>query len=142
MADTIIQSIKDYLATYSELESGAPVWVDYLRPTPGDYAIIPLPGGRKLEEYLDGSSLREFPFAFQKSVSTANELERLATTGFFEEFAEWLDDQTNSSTYPTLQAGKTPEKIEAVNWGSLFEQGESDTGIYQIQCRLEYFQSA
>jgi hypothetical protein len=142
MADTIIQSLKDYLATYSGLESGAPIWVNYLRATPGDYAIIPLPGARKIEEYLDNSSLREYPFALQKSISTADELERLTTTGFFEAFAEWLDTQSLADTFPTLATGKTPEKIEAVTWGSLFEQGDSDTGVYQIQCRLEYFQTA
>lgn len=140
MADTIIESLKTYLQAYTELPTGAPVWVDYLSKEPGNYAIIPLPGARKIEEYLDGSSLREFPFAFQAMVSTADEYERLATTGFFELFAEWLDTQSDADTFPTLKAGKTPDKIEATGWGSLFEQGESDTGVYQIQCKLTYYQ--
>lgn len=136
----IINALRTYLATYSALPTGAPLWADYLGKEPGQYAIIPLPGARKVEEYLDGGSLREFPFAFQAMLSTAADAERLESNGFFEAFADWLETQTNAGTLPTLATGKTATEIEALSWGYLFEQGDSGTGIYQIQCRLEYEQ--
>lgn len=139
---TIITALRTYISAYAALPTGAPLWVDHLGKEPDQYAIVPLPGARKLEEYIDGGSLREFPFAFQAMLSTAAEAERLESNGFFEAFADWLEAQTEAGNLPTLATGKTPIEIEATSWGFLFEQGDSGTGIYQISCRLEYEQEA
>ena len=139
---TIITAIQTYLKTYTELDDNAPVWVDALGKVATEYAISPLPGTRIVEEYLNGSSLREFPFSFSSSESTADELERVANVGFYEAFAQWLDEQSNAGNLPTLDAGKTAEKIESTGWGYLYQEGESGTGIYQIQCKLTYTQEA
>lgn len=137
---SIIEAIQTYLKSYSNLESGAPVWVDYLGSSPVEYSIQPLPGSIVLESYINGSSLRSYAFAFQSMESTADDLERLGTQGFYEEFAEWLEQQTENEDLPTLDSGKTALSIEATGWGYLYQQGESATGVYQIQCRLEYKQ--
>lgn len=137
---SIIQSVRTYLATYTGLKTGAPLWVDYLGNNPSEYAVIPLAGGKVVETYIDGSSQREFPFAFQSMESTADDLERLENSGFFETFSDWLETQSEAGTLPTLAAGQTSELIEATGWGYLYQQGNSDTGVYQIQCRLVYQQ--
>lgn len=137
---TVIGGVKDYLQDYSGLKTNAPVWVDALGPNPTEYAIIPIPGEKVVETYINGGSLREFPFAFQSMESTADELERLETNGFFEALADWFESQTESGILPTLSEGKTAVSIEASNWAYLYEQGTSDKGIYQIQCKLVYEQ--
>lgn len=137
---TIISALKTYLKTYSGLEEDAPVWVDALGPSTTEYAIIPLPGDKVREAYIDGSSERVFPFAFQSMESTADELQRLENIGFYEAFAEWLESQTEAEILPCLETGKTALSIEAVGWGYLYQEGESDTGVYQITCRLVYKQ--
>jgi hypothetical protein len=138
---SVIQAVRTYLATYSGLKANAPLWVDYLGSNPTQYAVVPLAGGKIVESYIDGSSLREFPFAFQSMERTADDLERLENNGFFEAFSDWLESQSNAGIFPVLGAGKTPELIEALGWGYLYEQGESDSGIYQVQCRLVYQQN-
>ena len=138
---SIISAIQTYIKDYTSLKSGAPVWVDYLGSEPTEYSIVPLPGGRIIEEYINGNSLRSYPFAFQSMESTADDLERLGTQGFFEAFADWLEQQTESGDLPTLGAGQTAESIETTGWGYLFQQGESQTGVYQIQCLLVYRQN-
>ena len=137
---SLLSAIKTYIGTYTGLVTGAPIWVDYIGPTPTEYSIVPLAGSRVIEEYLDGSSLREYPFALRSVESTAADLERLENNGFYEAFAAWLDTQTEANILPTLAAGQTSELIEALGWGYLFEQGNSETGIYQVQCRLQYKQ--
>jgi hypothetical protein len=137
---SIISSVRTYLATYTGLKTGAPLWVDCLGNNPSEYAVIPLAGGKVIETYLSGKSLREYPFAFQSMESTADDLERLENSGFFETFADWLETQTEAGTLPTLGTGQTAELIEAIGWGYLYEQGNSDTGVYQIQCRIVYGQ--
>lgn len=138
---SLISAVRMYLATYTGLKSGAPLWADYLGSKPTQYAVVPLAGGKIVEHYIDGSSLREFPFAFQSMESTADDLERLENNGFFEAFSDWLETQTEAGTLPTLAAGQTPELIEATGWGFLYEQSESDSGVYQVQCRLVYKQN-
>jgi len=138
---SIVSAIKNYLASYSGLPSGAPLWVDFLGPAPSQFSIVPLPGEKIISTYIDGSSLRSFPFAFQSMESTADELERLESNGFYELFADWLEAQTEAGNFPTLTGGKVPEAIEATGWAYLYEQGISETGTYQIQCRLVYAQS-
>jgi len=139
---SLISAVQTYLKTYTGLVSGAPVWVNYLSATPTEYAIVALPGSRKLEEYIDGSSLREFPFAVQIMESTADDAQRLDNVAFAEAFADWLEAQTLVGTLPTLASGKTADQIEAINHGYLEQQGESNTAIYLITCRLVYEQAA
>lgn len=139
---SVIAAIKTYLATYTGLKTGAPLWVDYLGETATEYSISSLAGARIVENHIDGSTVREFPFSFSSTESTADELERLENLGFYEAFAEWLETQSKSDTLPTLGTGKTATKIEALGWGYLFQPGDSGTGIYQIQCKLTYDQEA
>jgi hypothetical protein len=137
---SIIESIQSYIKTYTSLKSGAPVWVDYMGDQPTEYSIVPLPGARVVEEYINGNSKRSYPFAFRSMESTADDLERLGTQGFFEAFADWLEQQTENGNLPTLGVGQTAESIETTGWGYLFQQGESSTGVYQITCVLTYKQ--
>jgi hypothetical protein len=139
---SVIESIKTYFSGYTGLKEGSPLTVDYLGPNPTGYAIVPLPGERTVETYLNGNKRRVFPFAFQSAEYTADELERLQNNNFYEAFADWLEEQTEADSLPTMEEGKTAESIEALGWGYLFEQGESQTGVYQIQCQLVYEQAA
>lgn len=137
---TVLSAVQTYIKTYGALASNAPVLVDFLAATPTQYAIISLPGAQVVEWYINGGSEREFPFALQSMESTADDLERLENIGFFETFADWLESQTLAGTFPTLGTGKTATKIEALGWAFLYQEGESQTGIYQIQCKLSYSQ--
>ena len=138
----VIQPIKTFIATYSGLTAGAALTVDTLGAVPTEYAIISMPGGQIVSTYITGKTEREYPFAFQATVSTADEAQRIVNNGFFEDFAAWLESQTNAGTLPTLETGKTATKIEALGWGFPLDQGESGTAIYQIICKLTYDQIA
>lgn len=139
---SIIEAIQTYIADYDQLVENAPLWVDYIGKEPTQYAISPLPGARILETDILGGTTREFPFAFEMVELTEDDAKRLENIGFFEAFADWLETQTHDGEFPDLGEGKTAEKIEALGWGYLFDAGESGTGVYQIQCKLTYFQVA
>lgn len=137
---TILSAIRDYLKDYTGLSDSSPIWVDYIGASPTEYSVVPLAGERIIETYLTGATLREYPFAFRSVESTAADLERMENNGFYEEFASWLEEQSELGNLPNLEEGKTAELIEALGWGYLYEEGNSETGIYQIQCRLVYEQ--
>lgn len=136
---SMIVAVRNFLLTYPPMADSL-IHVDALGGKPTEYAVIPLPGDRKKKQYLDGGSDREYPFLIQSVESTADELERLENSGFYEVLADWLEEQTKAGNLPNLGTGKTAESIEAVSWGFVYEQGESNTGIYQITCKLAYVQ--
>jgi hypothetical protein len=137
---SILEGVRDFIRDYTGLVENAPVWVQFLGNTPTEYAVLPIAGSRIISEYIDGSSLREYPFALQSMESTLDDVERLETNGFYEAFADWLDEQTEAGNLPDMPEGKTAEEIEALGWGYLSEAGQSGTGIYQVQCRVIYKQ--
>lgn len=137
---SIISAIQTYIQSYASLEADAPVWCDFLGASPVQYSVAPLPGAKIVETDIMGGTRREFPFSFQMVGSTADDLARLDNLGFYEAFSEWLDQQTIDGVLPTLDTGQTALSVEANGWGYLFEQGQSDSGIYQITAKLIYEQ--
>lgn len=139
---SIVEGLRTYVMTCPSLATGALLLVDHLGETPIEYAIIPQAGEIVAERYIDGSSLREYPFLIRSTESTADDLARIETSGFYETLAGWLETQTITGILPTLPTGKTAESVEATSWGYLYEEGNSATGIYQISCKLTYSQAA
>ena len=142
MTDSILEGIKTYMVDHASsagLESGAMIGVDFLGPDKIGYSIITMPGAT-IARYLNGGSERTYPFAFQATLSTADEAARVENGGFLEALSDWFDAQTAADDFPTLPTGKTADRIEALDGGYLYQEGSSGTGIYQITCRLSYSQ--
>jgi len=142
MTTTIIAALETYLKTYTSLKSGAPVLTDFLSKNPTQYSVVPQGGERVTEYNIDYSSEREYAFAIQSMESTADELNRLANSGFYESLADWFEQQTQNGNLPTLNSNQHPVAIQATSWGFLFEQSESTTGIYQVTAKLIFDQDA
>ncbi len=134
---SVISAIQTYLQGNTEM-GDHPVWVDYLGEQPTEYSIAPLPGTRVTATYLDGKRDIEYPFAINAVYSTASDMERLANSGTFEDLVTWMETQTEAGSLPTLDPGSQATSIQATGWGYLYEQGDSETGIYQVQCKLNY----
>ena len=135
---TILAALQTYLKNSSQLATGAPVLTDFLGKNPTQYSIQPQPGPRVLAWNIDYSSEREYDFAIQSMESTADELERVQNSGFYEALADWFDQQTQDGNLPTLASNQHPVAIQVTSSGFLYEQGESTTGVYQILCKLIY----
>ena len=140
MADTIIKSLRNYFLKCPLMGNHA-INVDYLPEGPAvEYSIDTTPVTEIVKQYVDGTSVRQYLFVI-RSVNDygPDTLQNLANSGFYEGLAAWLEEQTRKGEFPSLPEGKTPQKIEAQSTGYLFTTGP-DTGKYQIQCRLQYFQ--
>ncbi len=139
MANTIIQALQDYLATCPLMaDHGFSPMVNYLDETPDSYGIFPLPGEKKVVNYLTSGGIYEFPFSLQVTASNADDLARLQTQGFFELFGKWLDEQDEAENYPILSEGETVIDIEAQGQGYLLDQGNSNVSIYEVPCKMTY----
>lgn len=136
---SIIESLQNFIATCPALNAFAELHVDGLEPDAVNYSIDTLPGTRILSQDLAGNKTREFPFALTSREASVDDLARIANTGFYEQFADWLEEQTDNENLPNLGTKRTAESIEATSWGYLYQRDENDqTAIYQIICKMTY----
>ena len=136
----IIESVKNFILTCPHLAELAAVNVDFLPDSPDTYSIEEVPVNSVIQTYLDGSQERQYVFVFASrfyySDETRNNIEN---SGFYEDFSDWLDEQTEIGNFPALRDGLSPSKIEAMSSGYLFDvSGDLSNARYQIQCRLIY----
>lgn len=134
----IIGALKKHVASCPLLAAGALVHVGMTGPEPVNYSVGAVPGTRTVVKYLSGARTVEYPYTVSLSDYTIEDVDRLRSLGFFEDFAYWLETHP-----PDLGAGREAECNEATNWAYLFEQDSgAQTGIYQIQCKLTYYEEA
>ena len=104
------------------------------------FSIDTTPASQILQRYASGSSLRQYLFNLCSVQDYGPDiLQNLANSGLYEELAAWMDAQTKARRLPDLGPGRTLRLIEAQSTGYLFTVSP-DSGRYQIQCRLVYFQ--
>ena len=91
-----------------------------------------------IQKYVDGSSKRQYVFVFASRESYSEDvIDNINNSGFYEDFAEWLEEQTNNDNLPFIGDDKEVLKIEAMTNGYAFKT-DVDTARYQIQCRMIY----
>lgn len=136
---SIIESLQKFIAACPHLNALADLHVDELASGGQNYSLYSLPGARIVSQDLSGNKMREFPFSLTSREAAVDDLTRITNNGFYENFADWLEEQTDNNNLPDLGTNKTAESIEAASWGYLYQRDENDqTAIYQIICKLTY----
>ena len=130
-----IKAVQDFLLSYQSLEDDRPVWVEMLGEEPLSYTVFLVPG-KQVEEDIIGNKTVTYPFGFG-AVEVIADNSALLAAEFYEAFADWLDEQTESGNLPTLDTGKTAISIEALDTATIIERAEK-TGVFQILCKLVY----
>ena len=130
-----IKAVQDFLLSYQSLEDDRPVWGEMLGEEPLSYTVFLVPG-KQVEEDIIGNKTVSYPFGFG-AVEVIADNSALLAAEFYEAFADWLDEQTESGNLPTLDTGKTAISIEALDTATIIERAEK-TGVFQILCKLVY----
>lgn len=137
---TIIESIRSFISKcpyLSEFSNG--INVDYLDNEFTSYSIEEVPSNPVIKTYINGSSVRQYLFIFTSRESYGQDvMQNLENSGFYEHFADWLDEQSMLGNLPILSDNKEARKIEAITSGYAFAT-DIDKARYQIQCRLVYY---
>ena len=117
-----------------------PLGVDWLPERGVAFSIDTTPASQVVQRYASGSSLRQYLFVL-RSVQDygADTLQNLENSALYEQLAAWMDAQTRARHFPDLGPNRAVQLIEAQSTGYLFT-ATTDTGRYQIQCRLVYFE--
>ncbi len=137
---SIIESIRDFISGCPLLKNGVLLNVDRLGSTEIEYTIDGEITNPVLRRYTDGSSLRQFNFIFASREKYGSDtLQNIANSGFYEDFADWIENQSNSGNLPILDKYRIPQYIEVQSGGYVFDTDDS-TARYQIQLNFVYYQ--
>lgn len=137
---SIIESIREFISGCPLLKNGVLLNVDRLRDTEIEYTIDGEITNPILRQYVDGSSLRQFNFIFASREKYGSDtLQNIANSGFYEDFADWIENQSNSGNLPILDKYRIPQYIEVQSGGYVFDTDDS-TARYQIQLNFVYYQ--
>lgn len=137
---TMIQAVRDYIATCPLLKDGAILGIDQLDADPISYTIDTTPCQPIIKRYVDGGCLRQFAFVFAGREPYGTQVsENIQNSGFYERFADWIEQNNQNGIFPDLGAYRTPYQIEITSSGYAYDTDER-TARYQIQLNLCYTQ--
>ena len=134
----LIESIRKFILACPFLQDGR-VNVDYIGEDMG-YSIDPLPCDPIVQRYTDGGVKKQFQFAFTSQEEYDQDARiNIENSGFFQKFAEWLEEQDFIGRFPELEEGNIPISVETLNSGYLYDVN-GVKAKYRIECRLIYVQ--
>lgn len=136
----IMEQVRQFLRTYPPLSEGK-LHVDFLPENARSYSIEAVPAKEIVRSYVDGSSVRQFLFVVASRDIFGDEIkQQLDNLSFYSEFSAWLREQTMKKILPDLGEGKKAMTMEATTSGYVMS-AEANMARYQIQCKLEFFQT-
>ncbi|WP_461206925.1 chloramphenicol resistance protein [Clostridium sp. DL1XJH146] len=139
----IIDSVRKFIKTcpyLQKLDYAIRVNVDYLAKDISSYSIEEVPVNPIIKKYVNGSSKRQFTFIFTSRESYGPDvLQNIDNCGFYEDFANWMEEETDKGNLPVMEEKKDALELKATTTGYAF-QTDVDKARYQIQCRLTYLQ--
>lgn len=138
----IINSLRNYIRQCPYLDTfnnAIRVNVNYLEPSADTYSIEEIPIEPILKKYVNGYSIRQYAFIFtSREPYGADVLQNIDNSGFYEKFADWIEQQNDNEVFPVLESELESLEIKVTSTGYAFAVTE-DTAQFQIQLRLKYF---
>jgi hypothetical protein len=136
---TVMQSVQKWLKTYSGLSGRLDV--DFLDENADTYSVDTIPCEEIIKRYKDGGTIKQFQFAVSsRRFYEQNIKQNLSNLQFFEDLTAWVEKQARARKLPTMDKGRTAQKIVVTSTAYPFLVSEDGKARYQIQMRLEYFQ--
>lgn len=136
---TVMQCIQKWLKTYSGLSGRLDV--DFLDENADTYSVDTIPCEEIIKRYKDGGAVKQFQFAVSsRRFYEQNIKQNLSNLQFFEDLTAWVENKARSRELPTMDKGRTAQKIVVTSTAYPFIVSEDGKARYQIQMRLEYYQ--
>lgn len=138
---SIIGAIRDFISDCPFLTEYNSLLIDRLEGEVSSYSIEPVSCSPIVKRYVNGRSVRKYDFHFASMEAyTAEVLDQISNSEFYEHFADWLERCSKVKALPELGNNRLAMKIEALTPGYITSADET-TARYVIQCRLTYMQA-
>ena len=136
--ESIIQGIADYLLTCPLLKDGV-FRCDALGTGAVEYAVETGIFTPVLRRFVNGDTERQYQFNFTSRESySMDRLQNIENTEFYEQFAEWIEENNRNEVFPEMPSGCYPREINVLSPGYLFDTSMKNAR-YQIQLQLVYY---
>lgn len=136
---TVMQCVQKWLKTYSGLSGRLDV--DFLDEEADTYSVDTIPCEEVIKRYKDGGKLKQFQFAVSsRRFYEQNITQNLSNLQFFEDLSYWIEEKAHKKELPSMDKGRTAQKIVVTSTAYPFVVSEDGKARYQIQMRLEYYQ--
>lgn len=140
-AESIIEALEQFFLDCELLKDGC-LRVDFLGEKPVEYVIETLPCDQIVKRYANGSTVRQYLFAFgSREYYSQERLQNIQNSAFYEKLSDWVEEKDRSQTFPELPDGMEAEGLRVVSSGYLFD-GSMKNARYQIQLQLLYYKEA
>ena len=101
----LIDSIRTFISSCPFMQDWR-VNVDYLGDAM-EYSIDPLPCDPIIQRYTDGGAKKQYQFAFTSKEEYDQDARiNIENSGFYEQFADWLDSSSCAGELAALETGK------------------------------------
>lgn len=138
---SIIGAIRDFISGCPFLMEYNSLLIDRLEGEVSSYSIEPVSCSPIVKRYVNGRSVRKYEFHFASTEAyTAEVLDQISNSEFYEHFADWLEQCSRTKSLPKMGNNQLAMKIEALTPGYIISADET-TARYVIQCRLTYMQA-
>lgn len=137
-ADSIIQAVTDFFMGCPLLKDGV-FRVDALGTTGIEYAIETGSFEPVIQNFIDGSSIRQYQFSFGSiEYYDMDRIQNIQNSTFYEKFADWVEEQNRAGDLPKLPSGMDAEELQVLSPGYIFDI-TTKYARYQLPLRLIYF---
>ncbi|WP_317853795.1 chloramphenicol resistance protein [Chakrabartyella piscis] len=134
-----MESVRKFLRTYEPLANNK-LNVDFLPAEESSYSVEAIPTNEVVRTYTDGSTYRQFLCVLCSREAYGSEiLQQLENLAFFEDFSEWLREQSLIGNFPDLGEGRSVVSFVASTTGYAMATSETKAR-YQIQLKMEFIQ--
>ncbi len=131
----MIEKIREYLIENNVIDEEYRINVDFLGEEPTEFAIVPIPINPILEQYVDGSSLRQYQFQLIScNYYSADIMQNMANSSFYEKLYDLIEKNNDLGILPNIDG---VESIECLNNGAILDAG-TNTARYSIQIKVTY----
>lgn len=138
MVNSIIEGITNYFMQCPLLRDGA-FRVDALGEKPIEYVIETGIFDPVVRTYVNGDTERMYQFTFgSREFYSMDRLQNIQNSAFYEQFADWIEEQNWNSNFPELPEKCTPQELAVLSPGYLYDMTMKHAR-YQIQLQLNYY---
>lgn len=137
----IIDSLRKYIGELDCLkEFENAINVNYLDDDASSFSIEEIPCSPLVKRYTDGSTKKQYQFAFCGREPYSQEiLQNIENSSFYEKFAREIDSNNIKGILPQLGNNLEATNIEVISNAYTLSVTE-DTSMYQIQIKLNYLE--
>lgn len=139
-----IKAVQEWLKTCplvaGQLGNNVAFHIDYLPEDTTQFSIEDSPGDPVLQEFFSGRRKAKNYVLASRMEYSESIAQQAANSGFWDDFADWIEAQSDAHNLPDLGEGRTVERVAVTNSGYIVTS-EDGTCRFQIQIRLEYYQA-